>query len=327
MDNQYLNFTETNPINYDSTNANEIELTSGSDLVPTTYTFQSTGYNEQQVRTAIQKMVDYMKSNMTFSIESGLSNSVVMSSSDTGYSRFPVVCILNGAGGSGKDTFISAVNQHCSAMRLTSVNEVYEIADKFINYTAPYVGAFGELSSIDPSGERDQKTDRFRTFMSDLKTAWSNFCDGPTVCLLGELKTTVEKLLNAGEEYDVIFMIIREPAEIQKIKDYIITTMGIMCITALVDGHVSPDSYTNYADRGVENYDYDLVIKNTFGTTTMLELQAMLFATMLTQANAAIGLKVTVSATKEDTNPNSFPVDATTSTATSGNDNGVTTLS
>ena len=305
----------------DETNANDIELTSGSTNVPTTYTFKQTGYTETQVRAATQKMLDYMKTNMIFSVEAGLATTVVMNPEDTTSAHYPVVCILNGTGGSGKDTFISAVNQHCSAMRLTSVNEVYEVADKFIDYTAPFVGEFGELTKIDPAGERDQKTDRFRTFMSDLKTAWTKFCDGPTICLLGELKTTVEKLLNAGEEYDVVFMIIREPVEIDKIKNYIIQNMGIMCITALVDGQVSPDAYTNYADRGVDKYEYDLVIHNEYNTTTMLELQAMLFATLLTQANSAIGLKATVTAANNATAEFPETSNNTTSTVSGSNDN------
>ena len=116
-------------------------------------------------------------------------------------------------------------------------------------------------------------------------------------------------------------MIIREPEEIDKIKNYIIQTMGIMWITALVDGQVSPDAYSNHADRNVDYYEYDLVIHNEYNTTTMLELQAMLFATLLTQANSAIGLKAAVTVANNATAELPETSNNTASTVSGSNDN------
>lgn len=149
------------------------------------------------------------------------------------------VIIINGAGESGKGTFVKL----CREVLLS-----YSI---FVD----------NISSIDQVKEAAAilrwdgvKDNRGRKFLSDLKDLSTEYNDGP-------LRYMVEQIEGMSLVREtLIFLDIREPDEIQKAKE------TFSAITVLVR-RTDPLEFTNHADKNVENYDYDYVIENFPGTT------------------------------------------------------------
>ena len=64
---------------------------------------------------------------------------------------------------------------------------------------------------------------------------------------------------------------------------------GIGCVTMLVKGRVDPTEFTNNCDKNVYNYKHDLTLANT-GNATVLDMQALFFATRLHKINNEFGI-------------------------------------
>lgn len=141
------------------------------------------------------------------------------------------IIIINGTGGSGKDTFVEYVSKYAKVYNFSSVDKVKEIA-KLIGWS----GA---------------KTDKDRKFLSDLKKLTTEYND----MSFSSIKNAVDKFVNSDDE--IMFIHIREPEEIKRVvsafnaKTLLVKREGLNLIT------------TNYSDASVENYDYDYIIKNT----------------------------------------------------------------
>lgn len=141
------------------------------------------------------------------------------------------IIIINGTGGSGKDTFVEYVSKYARTYNFSSVDKVKEIA-KLIGWS----GA---------------KTDKDRKFLSDLKKLTTEYND----MSFSSIKNAVDKFKNSSDE--IMFIHIREPEEIKRAvsafnaKTLLVKREGLDLIT------------TNYSDASVENYDYDYIIKNT----------------------------------------------------------------
>lgn len=141
------------------------------------------------------------------------------------------IIIINGTGGSGKDTFVEYVSKYARVYNFSSVDKVKEIA-KLIGWS----GA---------------KTDKDRKFLSDLKKLTTEYND----MSFSSIKNAVDKFKNSSDE--IMFIHIREPEEIKRAvsafnaKTLLVKREGLNLIT------------TNYSDANVENYKYDYIIKNT----------------------------------------------------------------
>ena len=195
----------------------------------------------------------------------------------------PVVILISGAGGNGKDTFINYVNQSMAVYNLSTIDPIKEVASTLINLTVT-----SDYSAVDSKKEMDDKSDRYREFLHELKMAWSKFNDGPNINMLEETRHVLTMHEDERERYDVIFIHVREAKEIACLKKDIERHFGIACLTMCVQGLVDPSSYENECDKNVNEYAYDLYITNT--DLEILKIQAMFFAARLENVNKTLGI-------------------------------------
>lgn len=157
------------------------------------------------------------------------------------------VIVINGAGTSGKDTFIDLFSEVCdeagegyAVYRFSSVDQV--------KYFATCMGWDGV------------KDDKGRRFLSDIKDAMTLYNDAP----FNYMKQKIEEV-EAITEDAFIFFHVREPKEIQKL----VERLG--AYTLLIERPtVNSDSFTNHADKNVHDYQYNYVVCND---GTLLDLR------------------------------------------------------
>lgn len=153
------------------------------------------------------------------------------------------IVILNGTGGSGKDTFIDFCKKYAKVMNASSIDKVKEIA-KLVGWDGG-------------------KTDKDRKFLADLKHLTTEYND----MAFNDIKKSVKKFLDNDDE--ILFIHIREPKEIEKAKK------EFNAVTLLVKREGLENIETNDADKNVDNYSYDYVIYNS--TLEKLENDAKKF--------------------------------------------------
>lgn len=162
------------------------------------------------------------------------------------------VFIINGFGGTGKDTFVSLVSlgfksrYYSPIMNFSSVDKVKEIAKR--------VGWDGK-----------SKTEKDRKFLSDLKLLCTEYNDMP----FNSMCDAVEKF-NKHRYYTMLFLHIREPEEIERAKN------AFNAKTILVKRDSVEHIKSNMADANVFNYDYDIIVNNN-GTIDDFKNKAMYF--------------------------------------------------
>lgn len=153
------------------------------------------------------------------------------------------IVIINGTGGSGKDTFVEFVSKYTSVINFSSVDKVKEIA-KLIGWNGG-------------------KTEKDRKFLSDLKSLTAEYNDMP----FRSMAEVVDKFRETDDE--ILFLHIREPENIERAvnefgaKSLLVKRIGLENISS------------NYSDANVDNYDYDYRIEND--TLEQLEKDAILF--------------------------------------------------
>lgn len=146
-----------------------------------------------------------------------------------------IVVIINGAGGSGKDTFIQACKAPLS-FNISSVDEVKEIARR--------------------CGWDGGKTNKDRKFLSDLKAALAKYNALPMRYMTSQLQTFLKGSGN------ILFVHIREPEEIAAFKS-VCQHLGAHVATLLVESsRTAEHTYGNHSDDDVASYDYDYVYHN-----------------------------------------------------------------
>lgn len=143
-----------------------------------------------------------------------------------------IAIIINGAGGVGKDTLCDFAAKHYSTMNVSAITPIKDIAGKY--------------------GWNGEKDARSRKFLSDLKRAFAEYNDLPTVYLYEQYKEF------RASEKQVFFAHIREGAEIDKLKQLI----GDNCITLLVERQTGNKEWGNASDDEVGSYQYDYVFDN-----------------------------------------------------------------
>lgn len=158
------------------------------------------------------------------------------------------IIIINGTGGSGKDTFVEFCKKYCRVMNVSSIDKIKELA-----------------RSIGWSD--NQKTEKDRKFLSDLKSLVAKYNDMPFI----SIEKSVKEFENSNDE--VLFIHIREPEEIKRAVD------TFHAKTLLIKREGLSNITSNHADAFVDNYDYDYCILNT--TLEDLDKQAEIFITKL----------------------------------------------
>lgn len=165
------------------------------------------------------------------------------------------IIVINGQGGAGKDTFIDFCRED-DKMDIFIQN--YSTVD-FVKMIASECGWKGE------------KTQKARTFLSDLKDAMTKYNDYPYYSVIEQ----IERMLFDYRSYDinthdlVVFIHSREPQDIKRW----VEELGAR--TLLI--HRSSDGvFDNHADRDVYTIDYDYTIVNN-GTLDDLKEKAIEF--------------------------------------------------
>lgn len=159
------------------------------------------------------------------------------------------VFIINGSGGSGKDTFCELVNQIINTKTYSSVD--------IIKSYALLVGW---------NGIKDEKG---RRLLSDLKNALTLYNDE----LFKYLERCV-KQYNENNKFHMCFLHIREPQEIERAKK------RFNAGTVLIKRPTIKQITSNSADAGVYDYNYDYVINND-GTLDDLKFKAEDFVSLV----------------------------------------------
>lgn len=157
------------------------------------------------------------------------------------------IVIINGSGGVGKDTFVDICKQYVECEHISSVDKVKEVA-----------------AQLGWNGEKDEAS---RKFLSDLKMLFTDYNDASYRYVMDKI---TEFLWNNGNE-KILFVDIREPREIDKIKNRVENVR-----TVLITNPRVKDITSNDGDAGVYDYTYDYVIAND-GTISDLEEKAKRF--------------------------------------------------
>jgi len=158
--------------------------------------------------------------------------------------------IINGSGGTGKDSF-------CNFIRDYSGHDTYVIssADRAKKIAMEVFGWDGVT--------KNEKIRKLISVIKDLLTWWD---DIPFKDMKGEVN-----YFKASISKEIMFIHVREPREIQKLKDEFPELK-----TILVTNKNVKDIKSNDADAGVYDYLYDYYIKND-GTLDDLKEVALNF--------------------------------------------------
>jgi hypothetical protein len=166
------------------------------------------------------------------------------------------IFIINGAAGSGKDTFVELCRKFTGdafLLNISTVDKVKEIA------TA--------------CGWDGTKTPENRKFLSDLKALLTDWADVP----LNDMIQKIERFKRGFEIYDIsddraiVFIHCREPEEIRKL------VKALNARTLLIRRSAAENiTASNQSDAGVLDYEYDIHINNN-GSLAELERTAEVF--------------------------------------------------
>jgi dephospho-CoA kinase len=156
------------------------------------------------------------------------------------------IFVINGSGGNGKDTFVEMCSKYYPIMNISSVDNVKKAAQ--------ILGWNGGKEEVD------------RLFLSNMKLLSTRYNNNP----LEYIKRNINYFLREDTPYLLMFIHIREPKEIDKVKEL------YDCKTLLVKNSNVKEITTNMADANVLNYNYDYEIDNS-GTLEDLENKAKEF--------------------------------------------------
>lgn len=141
------------------------------------------------------------------------------------------IIIINGTGGSGKDTFVEFCFQYGKIMNVSSVDKVKEIA-RLVGW----------------DGKKEEKD---RKFLSDLKRLTTEYND----MSFRSIQMSVVEFEKSDKE--ILFIHICEPGEIKR------AVVAFQAQTLLIKRKGLANIETNYSDLNVDNYCYDYIIENT----------------------------------------------------------------
>ena len=251
----------------------------------------NTGLGATDTKNRSESLIEMIKQPI---LHAGIGTEVNLSTifpADNERSVYPVIVILNGTGGVGKGTFAKMVSDYSQgkAVELSTVDPLRPIADQLIKtYSDNYKDLY-----IDPpmtaKENVDIRSDKWRTLMHDLKSAWQNIDDAPNLYLLGKV---VRIITTSNEDTmpGIIFVNIRESENIEKFRQYCYT-MGLLCFSLLVDGKIDPNTISNDSDKNVYDYTYDITVYNK-GNLDDLSIIAFIFEKFVNRANRSFGISV-----------------------------------
>ena len=132
------------------------------------------------------------------------------------------IVIINGTGGSGKDTFVEMTKKYAKVYNFSSIDKVKEVAALV--------------------GWKGTKTEKDRKFLSDLKRLTTEYND----MAFNSIKEAVDIFLKSNNE--LMFIHIREPEEIKRaVKNFGAKTLLIKRVGL-------ENINSNYSDANVDDY-------------------------------------------------------------------------
>lgn len=147
------------------------------------------------------------------------------------------IVVVNGYGGSGKDTFENFVRDYGTAKGY----QIYKTSMvEFVKEEAEKLGWQGGKTLAD------------RRFLSDLKDSLTRWNDSPF--------QAVEHTIQKCEDWnvDLLFIDAREAEDIDRLKTENSNVMTLLVLRQEIGGR----PFGNHADDGVLDYQYDWVIEN-----------------------------------------------------------------
>lgn len=177
-----------------------------------------------------------------------------------------VIVLINGCGGSGKDTFEDMVKGFLYGVgplkihHISTIDPLRDIAKEIVKINDPK-SVLGK--------------DSYRDCLADLKAAWDKNYDGSFIYLTKKLnQIQLERDLK-----HVVFVHVREKENIERIVRKV--NIDSWSITTLcVYGRTDPSVFSNSSDRDVMSYHYDVYLNNG-GSMDDLKEAASLYAVML----------------------------------------------
>ena len=144
------------------------------------------------------------------------------------------IIVINGYPRSGKDEFVKIADEKYKVVQLSTVDTV--------KYVAKIFGWDGKKDRIS------------RKMLSDLKLFYSKHFNGP-------YKECTELIESGRGIYDIVFLHVREPNEIECIKMYC-RAADIKFYSLFIDRNDSEKTHLAKSDTQVQEYTYDIVVRN-----------------------------------------------------------------
>lgn len=178
------------------------------------------------------------------------------------------VIIINGKAGVGKDTFVNIFSQ-----LLTSQHK-YDDEKAFLNCSYDSIAILTSSQSHKPLSlvenvssvdglkyiatryfnyDNDNKTDKDRKFLADLKQLTTDYCDYSFTYIINRWDLFVK---DPYKKY--LFIHVREPKEIERLKTEL-NAITLQITSTRTDIHKVDN---NASDRDTDLYDYDFSIAN-----------------------------------------------------------------
>lgn len=173
------------------------------------------------------------------------------------------IIVVNGFGGSGKDTFEKYVDEYATkngyqVWKTSMVSFVKEQAKKL--------------------GWTGGKTLQDRRFLSDLKDSLAKWNDSPFQYVLNEINECKEL------GYTLLFIDAREPEDIDRIK----TTDPNVSTLLIKRQETDNITYGNHADDCVLDYTYDWVIENNKSLDNLKDSAEIWFEKILEEGELSL---------------------------------------
>ena len=156
------------------------------------------------------------------------------------------IYIINGSGGKGKNTFVELLSQYIDIFEISSIDIIRKI-------------------SLELGWDGKSKTEKDRKFWSDLKMLSTEYSNHSYNYIKNKIKEFIKNIY-----INIMFIHIREPLEINKIKN------EFNCKTILIKNHKIKDITSNIGEKYVYNYKYDFIINNSENLNN-LKLEAIKF--------------------------------------------------
>lgn len=153
-----------------------------------------------------------------------------------------LVIVINGIGGSGKDTFIDIIKNNFK-IPVFNISSIDEVKEELKNPSEETI----KLLDLKSNWDGITKDDYWREKMVKLKKLHEKDNDRPN-------RTIIKKVREIDN--GLIFIHVREPKNIQILKE------NIPNLITLLINRKSIITPNNSSDRGVFDYEYDLIFNN-----------------------------------------------------------------